>query len=174
MEKQNDKLSVGTGKLIFTTLTILWMLVIFLYSAKTADESTEQSLAVGMRVGSIIHADFETWSDTAKVEFAQIIDKPIRKMAHMAEYAILGALLMWTVMSWRESTRKSWLIAWLLAVVYACTDEVHQLFVPGRYGSVIDVGIDSVGALIGVLVGSVVWNFIVAKNRKSCCTSQRR
>jgi len=152
--------------LIFTTLTILWMLVIFLYSAKTADESTEQSYAVGMRVGSILHADFESWSNEARLEFAEIVDKPIRKMAHMAEYAVLGALLVWTVVSWRESCKKSLLIAWLIGTAYACTDEVHQLFVPGRYGSVIDVGIDSVGALIGVFFGSVVWNFIVGKNKK--------
>lgn len=155
-----------SGKMIFTALTIIWMLVIFLFSAKNADESTEQSLAVGMRVGSIIHADFETWSDTAKVEFAQIIDKPIRKMAHMAEYAVLGALLMWTVVLWRESRKKNLLLACLIATIYACTDEIHQLFVPGRYGSVIDVGIDSVGALIGVLFGSMVWNFIVNRNKK--------
>lgn len=152
--------------IVFVVLTILWMLVIFLFSAKNADESTEQSLAVGMRVGSILHADFETWSDEARMEFAEIVDKPVRKMAHMAEYAVLGALLVGAVVSGLEIKKKYLLFAWLIAVVYACTDEVHQLFVPGRYGSVIDVGIDAIGAFAGVVAGSIVLKFIMKRNKK--------
>ena len=41
--------------------------------------------------------------------------------------------------------------AWGWATIYACTDEIHQLFVPGRGGSIIDVLNDSMGALVSVL-----------------------
>lgn len=41
-------------------------------------------------------------------------------------------------------------VAWLIATAYAATDEVHQLFVPGRGGQVTDVLLDSAGALLGV------------------------
>jgi VanZ family protein len=70
-------------------------------------------------------------------------DTILRKAAHMAEYAVLAALLARAV--GREAP------AWLGAVGYAVTDEVHQSFVNGRAGRLLDVGIDAVGALVGVV-----------------------
>jgi VanZ family protein len=69
-------------------------------------------------------------------------DYVLRKGAHMTEYAILAVLLV------RATGSYAWAVA--LAVAYAASDEVHQVFVRGRHGSPIDVGIDAVGALIGI------------------------
>jgi VanZ family protein len=71
-------------------------------------------------------------------------DYVLRKGAHMTEYAILAVLLA------RATTSYLW--AFPLTVAYAASDEVHQLFVRGRHGSPIDVGIDAIGALIGLAV----------------------
>jgi VanZ family protein len=71
-------------------------------------------------------------------------DYVLRKGAHLTEYAILAGLLV------RATGSFAW--AFALAVAYAATDEFHQTFVRGRHGSPIDVGIDAVGALIGVAV----------------------
>jgi VanZ family protein len=71
-------------------------------------------------------------------------DLVLRKCAHMAEYAILAVLLL------RATSSYAW--AFGLAVAYAASDEVHQLFVRGRHGSPVDVAIDAVGALIGLAV----------------------
>jgi VanZ family protein len=71
-------------------------------------------------------------------------DTILRKGAHMTEYAILGALLL------RALGREP--AAFLGGVAYAVTDEIHQHFVSGRHASPVDVAIDSVGVLIGVLV----------------------
>lgn len=60
----------------------------------------------------------------------------------MTEYAILAVLLV------RATGSYAW--AFALAVAYAASDEVHQLFVRGRHGSPLDVAIDAVGALIGI------------------------
>ena len=69
-------------------------------------------------------------------------DFVLRKGAHMTEYAILAVLLVRATGSYR------W--AFVLAVAYAGSDEFHQTFVRGRHGSPVDVGIDAVGALIGL------------------------
>ena len=69
-------------------------------------------------------------------------DLALRKLAHAAEYAVLGALLV-------RALRRP-LPAWGLAVLYAVTDELHQTFVPGRRGAPLDVAIDAAGAAIGV------------------------
>ena len=79
-------------------------------------------------------------------------DYVLRKCAHMTEYAILAVLLV------RATGSYAW--AFALAVGYACTDEFHQTFVRGRHGSPIDVGIDAIGALVGLGVLSKlrVWS----------------
>jgi VanZ family protein len=71
-------------------------------------------------------------------------DTILRKLAHTAEYAVLGLLFA------RALERD--LPAFLAAVAYAVTDEVHQHFVAGRHASPVDVAIDSVGVAVGVLL----------------------
>jgi VanZ family protein len=80
-------------------------------------------------------------------------DLVLRKAAHLAEYAVLGALLaralQTTVLSW------TW-VAWVAGTAYAASDELHQVFVPGRHGSLLDLAIDAVGVALGVLVVRLV------------------
>jgi len=71
-------------------------------------------------------------------------DLVLRKAAHLAEYAILGALL---VRALRSAP-----LALLAGSAYAITDEVHQVFVSGRQGSPLDWLIDTVGVAAGILV----------------------
>ena len=73
-------------------------------------------------------------------------DTVLRKLAHVGEYAILGALL------YRAVRREPAAIA--LGSLYAVTDEVHQSFVAGRNGSPVDWLIDTAGVVAGVLLVS--------------------
>ena len=73
-------------------------------------------------------------------------DLILRKIAHLSEYAILGALLL------RAIQRPA--VAILAGGLYAVTDEVHQHFVRGRHAAWYDVLIDTIGVAIGVLVWS--------------------
>lgn len=70
-------------------------------------------------------------------------DLGLRKAAHLTEYAVLGALLARALPE---------LAALGAGIAYAATDELHQYFVPGRHGSLLDVGIDATGVLAGVLL----------------------
>ena len=71
-------------------------------------------------------------------------DLVLRKMAHFAEYAVLGGLLQRAV--GREP------LAILLGSAYAVTDEFHQTFVTGRQGAPLDWLVDTLGAAAGVLL----------------------
>jgi VanZ family protein len=71
-------------------------------------------------------------------------DTILRKLAHTAEYALLGALLL------RAVGRVQ--LAFVLGVLYAASDELHQTFVRGRHGSPVDVAIDAVGIAIGLFL----------------------
>jgi VanZ family protein len=69
-------------------------------------------------------------------------DLVLRKLAHLTEFAILGALLGRALPD---------VPAFLAGVAYAVTDELHQHAVDGRVGSPLDVGIDAVGVLVGIV-----------------------
>ena len=69
-------------------------------------------------------------------------DYVLRKGAHMTEYALLAALLM------RALNRE--VFAFLAALAYAASDELHQHFVHGRHAAPVDVAIDAVGILVGL------------------------
>jgi VanZ family protein len=69
-------------------------------------------------------------------------DLLLRKLAHAAEYAVLGLLL------FRALGRAA--AAFWLGAAYAVTDEIHQAFVPGRLGSPVDFAIDAAGVAIGI------------------------
>ncbi len=71
-------------------------------------------------------------------------DLVLRKAAHLAEYAILGALL---VRALRSAP-----LALLAGSAYAVTDEVHQVFVSGRHGAPLDWLIDTIGVAAGVFL----------------------
>jgi VanZ family protein len=75
-------------------------------------------------------------------------DVLLKKGGHMAGYAVL-TLLIWQALGCRRLG-----LAWVLAVAYAASDEVHQTFVPGRNGTPVDVVVDAVGALAAAIV---VW-----------------
>ncbi|MFT3895787.1 MAG: VanZ family protein [Anaerolineales bacterium] len=78
-----------------------------------------------------------------------LLDYLVKKSGHMTVYAAL-ALSLWFALEWKLDWR--WL-AWLIAVLYAATDEFHQVFTPGRHPSVWDVVIfDNLGALISLAV----------------------
>ena len=76
-------------------------------------------------------------------------DRIVKKAGHVIGYAVL-AIGYWYAMGMNKNKR--WL-AWLLAIVYALTDEYHQSFVPGRHSAIWDVVIfDNLGALLSLWV----------------------
>ncbi len=81
----------------------------------------------------------------------------VRKGAHVTEFAVLALLwcraLDWHRTGWRTKTA---LTALLLAAGFGALDEAHQLLVPSRTPSIVDVGWDSLGAVLGLLVRHAV------------------
>jgi len=80
-----------------------------------------------------------------------LLDFIVRKIGHMGVFGILARLL---ARAFTGSTYWSWkkifAASFVLTFLYACTDEYHQSFVPGRGPSVHDVAIDTVGAWLAL------------------------
>lgn len=79
-------------------------------------------------------------------------DYVIKKTGHIVEYGLLALTLHFAL---RFKPEYRW-VAWLLAVLYAATDEYHQSFVPGRHSSLVDVLIfDNIGAFTALWLYSI-------------------
>ena len=89
----------------------------------------------------------------------------IRKTAHFTEYAVLGASIVFALAGKVENIRFWLVLPEVISVLYASTDEIHQYFVPGRYGTWSDVVIDGVGALTGILIFRKI--YVSHKRKKS-------
>ena len=125
-------------KKISVILVIIWMIVIFLFSSATGDMSTMQSDGIVATLARIIHY-------TGDIDLLRMI---VRKMAHLTEYLILGILV---INACRYNSVKDMVkLSILICLLYACTDEIHQLFIPDRAGRIWDVLIDISGSLTGI------------------------
>ena len=131
-------------------INIIWMVVIFSFSAQPASESSETSTKVGTMVGKVLKPGFSELPKEEQIQYVRKIEFPIRKLAHATEYAILGALMSLFFFSWNR--KRYGLYGWLWGILYAITDELHQSFVPGRSCQMTDVAIDSLGCLFGCTV----------------------
>lgn len=130
---------------------LLWMCVIFAFSAQTKEESSVVSEGLSYRMvdsaGFFFHLHLEEEQLRA---IAASIENLVRKGAHMTEYAILAILLTIWIGRWELTILRRSGIAVIASAVYAGSDEFHQLFVTGRAGQISDVMIDSAGAVLGL------------------------
>jgi VanZ family protein len=133
------------------TAVLLWLVLIFSLSAQPAVESNGLSIKVAQliieNVGRLVPLDIESNTITDLVlKFNHIV----RKFAHFSIYFVLGLLV--TNAFVRSGVRgfKAFIFSLVFCILYAVSDEVHQLFVPGRGAQVTDVLIDSLGALVGI------------------------
>ena len=137
-------------KVINTILIILWMGLIFVLSNDTAEESSKKSDGLIVRcVQDIIKRDLST---KEKEKVLKYLVKPVRKSAHFFLYFVLGILIINLFKSFELFNYKTILIAVLLCFLYACSDEIHQLFIKGRSCEVRDILIDTIGSLSGISV----------------------
>ena len=133
----------------YAILCIIWMLVIFWFSAQVADDSQEMS-------DFFVHLLDAVFSlDIMRNEIIRDMTSfLVRKAAHMSEYAVLAILFGLTI---REYKKEPWLLPALAATAaYAATDEFHQLFVPGRSGQLKDVLIDTAGVALGLVLLALI------------------
>lgn len=140
-------------------LVIGWMGVIFSFSAQNNEQSNELSSSVLDRIISF----FAVNADEEAIEFLSVL---IRKIAHFSIYMILGILLFLLIRAgYGIKGRRSVILPAFVSLLYAFTDEFHQVFVSGRSGQITDVIIDFFGSAGGILV-SVFIGKVLERRRK--------
>lgn len=143
-------------KIIYFMPSFIWMVVIFLFSNEPAEVSNQNNffIADALRRCKIILFKYIDYN---------FLNFLIRKAAHITEYFILFMLLYFALKKTLFKNPK--IKASVITVLYACTDEFHQLFVPGREGKIRDVFIDSIGLFIGLFL-IYIFKFIKRYKKK--------
>ena len=139
-------------KYVNIILLILWMIVIFIMSNSPSVESINQSNFITNLINKILN-----------VKNIELLDFIVRKLAHLFEYAVLGVLTINCLKDYK--VKKIIVFSIIICFLYACSDEIHQLFIMGRSGKFIDVIIDTIGASIGVLVYNFIYNTLNYKKK---------
>lgn len=148
-------------KIVLWALVIGCMLMIFSFSSQSSEESQELSDSFLDRIilflGDLVKADEEAIAQW------QVL---IRKIAHFAVYALLGFLVYLLMHVGYEMKMKiSVLLSPVFSGVYALTDEMHQLFVSGRSGQLLDVAIDFSGAVAGSVFAFLICILLVRRRK---------
>lgn len=144
-------------------------ILITCFSAQNGDESSGLSRkAADIIVQGLEQIDVVSFDeDTQREELIEKLQLPIRKGAHMTEYAVFTALTYIALSVDGVSLKRRKYIAFLIGFLLACSDELHQRFVPGRSGNVRDVLIDSSGCIIALLIIAGIQHITaVRKNKK--------
>jgi VanZ family protein len=131
---------------------LLWMILIFFFSSQPAHDSNELSKGITRSIKEVV----EKITPEEEVFTFGDFNHKVRKNAHFFIYLVLAILVLNSLKSNRVKGSKKILITFMICVLYAISDEIHQLFVPGRGAQIRDVMIDSTGAVVGMLLFKVI------------------
>ena len=174
-------------RIILGILIIIWMITIFLFSSQdgmesesTSDiitnrivnETIENNIEIEENVDNTNNENINNSVNVAKYNYEFEMYKGevrlvVRKSAHFIIYLVGGILLFNFFRTYNISLRNQIIYAILGIILYASSDEFHQLFVNGRTARVEDVLLDTLGAIVGILINIIFLKIICKmKNKK--------
>lgn len=140
-------------KIIFGIAIVIWLVVIFSFSAADSGESTKESKSFTTNVVNVtteladkLNIIEEKPSDSEIADIVTRVNPVIRKFAHATVYLVLAFLILFALDTRCENFWRNAFVAVIICFLYAITDEYHQTFVPGRSGEFRDCLIDALGA----------------------------
>jgi VanZ family protein len=130
-------------------------------------------LAVAVWFAVIFAFSHQAHSGAVTEEYLHDYNVPVRKLAHVTEFAIMFTLIRLAVSV--DAVKRHWssnrlnMIAYFLTLACACFDEWHQSMVPGRSATLSDTVVDSFGAMIAWIIF-----YLIQLKRKDSLTIRDR
>ena len=144
-------------RILLLILVLIGCITIFCFSEFSAGESTKQSRGLTYNILKVLNGN--KLSEKELVKLTKRVNPVIRKIAHFSIYMILAIFTYMFIeelniksKSEKERLRKNILYTCIFCIIYAIFDEIHQIYVPGRTGKVIDVIIDTIGSCMGISI----------------------
>ena len=158
--EKNIKLKNDINKnkrILLLILVLIGCITIFFFSEFSANDSSKQSRGVTYNILKVLNGN--KLSEKELIKLTKKINPVMRKIAHFSIYMILAIFTYMFIenlniksKSEKERLRKNILYTCIFCIIYAIFDEIHQIYVPGRTGKLIDVIIDTLGACMGITI----------------------
>ena len=152
-------------RIISMIILLTTFFVIFGFSNQDGQTSGGTSRKVARKIVEIF-PDTNNKSEQEKENIVENMQPVIRKLAHFSIYTLAGISMMTFMETYSISTRKKVIISLIVGALYATSDEIHQLFIPGRTAAVTDVLIDTFGVAVGILIVRGIANSITKGHKE--------
>lgn len=156
-------------KILLTIFIFLWMTLIFYFSNQNSSISGKTSTDFLCKIVEVVKG--RKLSAIERIRIRRKYSFYIRKLAHFFLYFVLGAMVYILLCVFMKNPIKTVILAIFICFLYACTDEFHQLFIPGRTSKVFDVMVDTCGSMLSISFILLFRSFI---NLILCIFNRRR
>lgn len=155
---------------IFRIITMFFLVLTFISIFNFSNQDGQTSGGLSRKVARKIVDVFPYTKNLKEETKNKIVEKTqpiIRKGAHLSIYTLVGIFIMSYISTYKIHLKYKFLISILVGLIYASSDEIHQSFIPGRTASIIDVGIDTSGVLLGIILVLIIISVYKALTEKS-------
>lgn len=150
-------------RFVIFVLIVIWMIIVFNFSNQNGEKSSSISREIAVKVAP----------KESSEEKVNHIEQYIRKIAHLSEYTCGGILFLALFLTYKLSDVKRMTYSLLIGIEYAIIDEIHQLFIDGRTGQIVDVLIDTIGISIGICILMLMYK-IFEKRKEALKDKQKK
>ena len=143
------------------------MLIVFMFSNQPADVSSKTSGGVIEKIASVFIADYSNMTTQSKETIVSNMQHIVRKTTHFTIYCILGIFTMAAMLTYVMHHKWRVLVAAAICLVYATSDEFHQMFISGRGCQFSDVCLDFCGSIFGIAIVSLIFYLLINRKHKT-------
>ncbi len=152
---------VALRRVVGLVLTIFLVVFIFLMSAQNAEVSKQTSGGVIRFVAGLIYPGFNSLGEQAQNQIISSLQGFVRSAAHFSVFAALCfSNLIFTLTLEKLKLLMRYLSSIIFSTLYAVSDEIHQLFIPGRAFQFSDILVDTLGIMLGAAVMYLIMKLI--------------
>jgi len=133
---------------------VLFLFCTFVVIFNFSNQDSDKSGSTSQKVTEAITRNIKAIQKLNKDEKAKVLDQIeniIRKIAHFSIYSLVGILLMALLSTYNISENNKIFYTIIIGMIYAMSDEFHQIFISGRSGQVSDIILDTLGVAVGGL-----------------------
>ena len=144
------------------------MVFIFVNSAQDSTESATTSQSVTEMVAPVIVPNYKDMDAETQKQTLTSLEGTLREAAHLLQFVPLGFSLYLLLCTFSMPFRVRYIeipITLCFGILYALSDEIHQIFSPGRAFQLFDIMMDTCGVTLG-LIAALILKFIIDKINK--------
>lgn len=148
-------MEINTKTNIKRAILIILLILTFFQIFRFSNQNGEKSSGISRKITTAVTKNVKKIQELDKnkqEEVLEKIEKVIRKLAHFSIYMVVGILMMLLMNTYKIKQFDKIAISLITGIVYASSDEIHQLFIPGRSAMITDVMIDTLGVSVGILL----------------------